>query len=81
VGSDVLLEVDGAEVRFLDGAPLGWLAYEHVEATATWRLQLASGMALCHGHDLELGGRRYRLRDGMTYRFDATGSLESSQAR
>jgi len=76
VGSDVLLDVDGARVRFLDGAPGGRLAYEHDEATATWRLRLASGLAVCQGHDLEFAGRCYRLREGTTHRFDGKGSLE-----
>lgn len=75
VDSDVLLEVDGAEVRFLAAAPEGTLVYEHVEATGTWRLQLASGMAVCRGRDLEIGGCHYRLRDGSTLLFDRGGVL------
>jgi len=81
VGADVLLEVDGAQVRFVDGAPLGRLSYEHVEETATWRIQLASGLALCRGHELDLAGHRHELRAGSTYRFDASGRLESTETR
>ena len=81
VGSDVLLGIDGAEVRFVEGAPQGRLDYERVKATATWRLQLAGGVALWQGHDLEYRGRRYRLLDGVDYSFDREGSLESEQER
>jgi len=80
-GSDVILQVDGAEVRFLDAAPQETLAYEHNIATATWRLQLASGVAVCRGPDLELRGSRYRLLDGVIYQFDREGSLVSRSER
>lgn len=73
LNSDVLLEVDGAEVRFLGAAPEGTLAYEHVEATETWRLQLTSGVAVCRGRALEIGGCHYRLCDGSTLLFDRRG--------
>lgn len=81
VGADVLLEVDGAEVRFVDGAPGGQLIYDHIEETATWRIELASGVAHCRGHQLELAGHRHELRAGSAYRFDASGALETSETR
>ncbi len=33
------------------------------------------------GHDLEFGGRHYRLRDGTSYRFNGAGFLEPKQER
>ncbi len=75
VGGDVILEVDGAEARFEAGAPLGKLEFEHVEAEATWRLDLASGIARCEGHRLEVGGVDHVLESGTALRFDASGAF------
>jgi hypothetical protein len=80
-GTDVALEVDGAEVLFEDAAPTGRLSYVHTEEAAEWLLHLASGAARCHGRHLEVASRRYRLEDGKSYRFDDAGVLAEVSAR
>ena len=66
VDTDVLLVVDGAEARFLDGAPSGKLAWGHRVAPEpeAWYLQLPCGVTRWKGHEIECRACRYLLKDG-----------------
>jgi len=78
-GAVVVLEVNDGRATFLGGAPGGRLEYEHVEATSTWRLQLAAGAVTCQGQGLLVVGRHHRIGPGVELRFDADGSLVVSE--
>ncbi len=80
-GTDVLLVVDGAEVRFLDGAPSGKLAWGHRVPPDAWYLKLPSGVTCWKGHEIECKASRYLLKNGASYCFDRDGRLVSTEER